>query len=141
MSEFYMIEAEESFIEDIDDVTRRIESVIKTVTNNLLDSHANEINDAYKRMNSGEKITDDEDRFHWLQKPFVTVTYAEAAEILENHTPNFDKKSGLSKSDELALVNHFQAPIFVVHWPRDMKPFYMRACKHNAELVSRKKNL
>lgn len=131
-----MIEAEESFVESIDDVTRRIESIIKTVTNNLLDSHAKEINDAYTRMSSGEKTNDDENRFHWLQKPFVTITYAEAAKILENHTPNFDKKSGLSKCDEFALVNHFQAPIFVVNWPRDMKPFYMRACKHDAELVS-----
>lgn len=135
-----MIEAEESFIESIEDVTRRIESTIKSVTKNLLDKHANEINEAYtiyaqyNERDTNKNCIDETERFGWLQKPFKTITYSEAAQILQNQA-NFDEKLGLSKSDELYLVKHLQSPIFVIDWPRELKPFYMRTCKHNTKLV------
>lgn len=135
-----MIEAEESFIDSIEDVTRRIESTIKSVTSNLLDNHAKEIKEVYTKYSqynenaNNKNYADDIERFDWLQKPFKTITYAEAAQILQNQ-PNFDEKLGLSKSDELYLVNHLQSPIFVIDWPRELKPFYMRTCKHDAKLV------
>lgn len=137
MSEFYMIEAEEAFVESINDITKRIESAIKTVTNKLLDNHAKEINDANTKYSADDKRPSEnaDDRFDWLQKSFPTVTYAEAADILQKQS-NFNEKLGLSKSDEFALVKHFRAPIFVIDWPRDLKPFYMRTCKHNEQLVS-----
>lgn len=135
MSEFYMIEAEETFVESINDITQRIESVIKSVTSDLLENHAKEINDAYMKYLTDEKRCDEKDRFNWLQKSFPIITYAEAATILKKQT-NFDEKQGLSKSDEFALVDHFGAPIFVIDWPRDLKPFYMRTCRHNDQLVS-----
>lgn len=137
MSEFYMIEAEESFIDNIGDITRRIESTIKTVTNHLLESHAKEIDELCTKYSQyGEHERNNEsNRFSWLEKPFETITYAEAAEILEKQQSNFDSKLGLSKSDELYLVDHLQSPVFVIDWPRELKPFYMRTCKHDANLV------
>lgn len=136
MSEFYMIEAEECFVDSIDDITRRIESTIKTVTKNLLDKHAKEIHKVYEKYAQyADRDTIDSERFGWLEKPFKTITYAEAADILQEQ-PNFDQKSGLSKSDELYLVEHLQAPVFVIDWPRELKPFYMRTCKYDAKLVS-----
>lgn len=130
-----MIEAEEAFVESINDITQRIESTIKTVTNNLLENHASELNDAYTKYLAGENQSDADKRFDWLKKPFTIITYAEAGKILQKHS-HFNHKLGLSKSDELTLVNHFKAPIFVIDWPRQLKPFYMRSCKHNAQLVS-----
>lgn len=135
MSEFYMIEAEEPFVESINDITQRIESVMKSVTNKLLENHAKEINDAYTAYSTDGTPSDADDRFNWLQKSFPIITYAEASTILQKQT-NFDQKLGLSKSDEFALVNHFGAPIFVIDWPRELKPFYMRTCRHNEQLVS-----
>lgn len=129
-----MIEAEESFVDCIDDITQRIESLVKTVTNNLLDKHSIDINDAYARYSIDGKHLDAAKHFDWLQKPFTTITYAEAGEILRKQS-NFNESGGLSKSDELNLVKHFGAPIFVVDWPRELKPFYMRSCKHNSQLV------
>lgn len=135
MTEFYMIEAEECFVEGVEDITQRIESTIKDVTKYLLDGNAKEINDAYKATLTDEKkAQSEEDRFNWLEKPFETITYAEAGEILEQKY-KFNPKEGLSKSDELTLVEYFQKPVFVVHWPRELKPFYMRTCKHDSQLV------
>lgn len=135
MSEFYMIEAEECFVDSIADVTHRIESTIKSVTKNLLESHAKEIHDVYLKYSQyAERDDIDSERFGWLEKPFKTLTFAEASELLRNQ-PNFDPKSGLSKSDEMYLVEHLQSPVFVIDWPRELKPFYMRTCKHDANLV------
>lgn len=136
MSEFYMIEAEESFVDGIEDITHRIESTIKSVTNNLLDAHAKEINEVHTKyaQYAENSNRNESERFDWLQKPFKTITYAEAAQILHKQA-NFDEKLGLSKSDELYLVDHLQSPVFVIDWPRELKPFYMRTCKHDAKLV------
>lgn len=133
-----MIEAEEAFVDGVSDITKRIESTIKAVTNSLLDSHSKEINDAYTKYLTNENRSENDKRFDWLQKPFTTITYEEAANILKKYS-HFDDKTGLSKCDELALVNHFNSPIFVIDWPRDLKPFYMRTCKHNPELVNNHK--
>lgn len=131
-----MIEAEESFIECINDITERIESVIKTVTNNLLDKHAKEINDAYVGNTAIENRIDDSQRFQWLQKPFQIITYSEASDIVrKHHNANFNSNDGLAKSDELFLVKHFDSPVFVINWPKSLKPFYMRTCKDDPNLV------
>lgn len=136
MSEFYMIEAEESFIDNVHDVTKRIESTLKTVTTNLLDQYSNDINDAYTASTpQGEQITDDE-RFKWLHKPFKTLTYAEAVDLLQQHRPEVMPRKRLSKADELFLVKHLDSPVFVIDWPKEEKPFYMRQCGYNANLVN-----
>lgn len=133
-----MIEAEECFVQNIHDITTRIEDTIKTVTSHLLENNLKDVCEAIKA--SGGSVTDIdttavENRFEWLQKPFPVITYTEAAQILQKQH-DFDAQSGLSKKDELTLVEHFQAPLFVIDWPRALKPFYMRACKHNADFVS-----
>lgn len=134
MSEFYMIEAEESFIECVEDITGRIEDTIKTVTKYLLDEHAKEINDVHVTLSSEKSNENIETRFYWLEKQFEIVTYADASEVLQKQY-SFDPKSGFSKSDELALVKYFGKPIFVIKWPSELKPFYMRRCRDNPELV------
>lgn len=139
MSEFYMIEAEESFVESVDDVTNRIESTVKSVTKQLLNDNAKEIHNAHAAYaaslsEDGKEAKSIEDRFDWLEKPFETITFAEATEILETRY-NSNTKDGLSKSDELTLVKHFEKPVFVVNWPKDLKAFYMRTCKHDSQLV------
>lgn len=130
-----MIEAEESFVNGIEDITKRIDNFIRTVTIELLDKHAAEIDAA-----SSKDFKSDEDRFAWLQKPFPVITNAEAIEILTKHadqlTSPVRESMDLAREHELFLVKHIGAPVFVINWPTALKPFYMRRCKHNANLVS-----
>lgn len=135
MSEFYMIEAEESFVDGIEDITKRIDNFIRTVTTEMLDQHAAEIDAA-----STKDFKSDEDRFAWLQKPFPVITNAEAIEILTKHadqlTSPVRESMDLAREHELFLVKHIGAPVFVINWPTALKPFYMRRCKDNADLVN-----
>lgn len=134
MSEFYMIEAEEGFVDGVEDITNRIDSLIRTVTTELLDQHAAEIDAA-----SNKEFKSDDDRFAWLQKPFPLLTYAEAHDILTKHADQLTspvRETGLAKEHELFLVKHTGSPLFVINWPKGSKPFYMRRCRDNAHLVS-----
>lgn len=66
-----MIEAEESIIDDIEDVTGRIDSLIRSVTTELLDVNAKQIADT-----SHDSSESEEDRFAQIEKPFPLMTYA-----------------------------------------------------------------
>lgn len=130
-----MIEAEESFVDDIENITQRIDDLIRTVTTEMLDGHAAEIDAA-----SNKEFKSDPDHFAWLHKPFPILTYAEAIDILTKHADQFKspvrETAGLVKDHELFLVKHIGSPLFVINWPKELKPFYMRRCKNNANLVS-----
>lgn len=131
-----MIEAEESFIDNIHDINKRIESILKTVTTNLLSQYANDINEAYTTSTPKEEQISDEERFKWLHQSFKTLTLAEADEILQQHRPTQAPRERLAKADELFLVQHLDSPVFVIDWPKESKPFYMRQCRHNTNLVN-----
>lgn len=135
LSEFYMLEVEQSFVESLVDVTIFIEALIKNVTTDLL----NKCNDDILTATSAKQ----KNAFSWLNKPFPTITYKEAISILEKEKTNIKNpirpEDGLTKEQELFLVQYIDSPVFVVDWPQNMKPFYMRKSKTNAANVRRLK--
>jgi aspartyl/asparaginyl-tRNA synthetase len=58
-----------------------------------------------------------------LNKPLPRITFIEAIKILGR--PLEDRKP-LNKRDEMNLVNWFQGPLFITHFPSQQKAFYMR---------------
>lgn len=128
-----MLEAEKAFVESIEETAVTIEDMIKTVTNTLLDTVPAEIEQATPKELTVET------RFSWLDKPFPRITYAEAQDILQknkHHLQNgFVPSKDLNSEQELFLVQHLQSPVFVIGWPKELKPFYARQNKDNPELV------
>jgi len=66
-----------------------------------------------------------------LETPFVRITYTEAVRLLQEETvddPSFFLSWGddLSSDMEMLLTSHFKSPVFVTHYPRALKAFYMR---------------
>lgn len=136
MAEFYMIEAEEAFIDTVEDITKRIESTIRSVTIDLLNRNSKEIHEAITANATENEQIDFDNYFKWLHNPFKTITYKEASDILLKHTQEHDPAEGLSKNNELYLVDHLKSPVFVINWPKSLKPFYMRTCKNDPNMVS-----
>lgn len=139
MSEFFMIEAEESFINGVEDMTKRIEDSVCFVTEKLLNNNHNDINAVISAHND-VKNDSIAKKFEWLNKrPFPLIQYSEAIDILKKYPNEFTSpvsySSGLSKQHEIFLVKHIGSPIFVVNWPKNIKPFYMRQCKDDENLV------
>ncbi|XP_033210887.1 probable asparagine--tRNA ligase, mitochondrial isoform X2 [Belonocnema kinseyi] len=128
LSEFYMLEAESAFVTTLKDITEEIELLIKSVTRALIKKGATDI----RLLEAPEP--------DWIDKKFGYITYDEAVKILDNHGNHltFPLKYGdsFSKEHELFLVQHNNGvPIFIVNWPKRIKPFYMRGCQDDASKV------
>lgn len=129
LTEFYMLEAELAFINNIDDIMIEIESLIKYVIKDVFEKGAADIH-----VIGGCEVA-------WLNKKFICITYDEAINILENNANSLSTPikfgTNLSKEHELFLVKYNDnIPIFIINWPKESKPFYMKECKDDASKVS-----
>lgn len=136
LSEFYMLELEESFINSIEDVAATISSLIKVVTKEFLEKCEQDILNV-NRETKNYKIADN---FKWIDRKFEIISFKEAIEILEKNRKKLKKpvraNDGLSKEHEIFLAKYCEAPLFVVDWPKEQKSFYMRQKKGNLKIVS-----
>ncbi|VEN50308.1 unnamed protein product [Callosobruchus maculatus] len=124
LSEFYMLEAEIAFLEKLEHLTGMVEQAVKDLTRMIVDKAEPDIN-----ICSGEARSD----LSWLDKKFTTVDYDSAAKILNENNDEFKEKfnpmEGFSKEHEMFIVKYFDnVPTFIINWPKEMKPFYMKEC-------------
>jgi aspartyl/asparaginyl-tRNA synthetase len=66
------------------------------------------------------------------------MTFEEAKTLLKSKAQSIvHEHKGLSREQELTLVETLNGgnPIFVIDWPKIIKPFYMRECSYNESLV------
>lgn len=67
-----------------------------------------------------------------LSRPFQRVSYTEAVEILIASGKKFDNQvewgvNLQSEHERYLTEEHFQSPVTVYDYPKELKPFYMRA--------------
>lgn len=128
-----MVEAEAAFIVSLEELMNIMENLIKNVTSQVIGKCADDV----EMLHSSDGI--EGSLLSLLQKPFEVMTYEQAIDILDRHSGNFvsqvKKGQGLGKEHELYLVKHAgDCPVFVVDWPSDIKPFYM---KQNSQDLSK----
>lgn len=134
-----MVEAEEGFIDGINDVLHRMETFVKSLISNLLLSH-NDVNVIleYSGVESKNHLSTLE---NLLSKTFTIMKYSEAKDITNRHKDaiKFEKivDDGLTKEEELFLVKYNDdVPIFLVDFPKNLKPFYAKSNPDNETEVS-----
>lgn len=125
LAEFYMVEAEAAFIDSLEELMKVMENLIKDVTSQIVGKCTEDV----RTLRSADGNEDS--LLSVLKKPFEVMTYEEAIDILDRHSGNFvsqvERGQGFGKEHELYLVKHAAGcPVFVVDWPRDIKPFYMK---------------
>ncbi|XP_017684752.1 PREDICTED: probable asparagine--tRNA ligase, mitochondrial [Lepidothrix coronata] len=127
LAEFYMVEAELSFTESLQDIMQVMEDLFKTVTSTVLSKCPRDVELFHKYVAPAQK-----DRLEQILKnKFVTISYSEAVEILKQASQTFTFKPewgcDLKTEHEKYLVKHCgEIPVFVINYPYDLKPFYMR---------------
>lgn len=129
LSEFYMVEAEKAFTSNIEEIAEEIELLLKNVAKDMVNHNHT---DFHFLCASG---------LEWLNSKFGYMTYDEAIDILNNHAIEFQHPikygDALSKEHELFLVKHNNnIPVFVINWPKEDKPFYMKECSHDPSKVA-----
>lgn len=135
LSEFYMLELEESFIDSLEDVINTISRLFRTVSKEFVEKSSDDV----ARINQSNKEFNLEEHFNWIDKDFKIMTFKEAFDVIERNKDKFKKPpifdEGLSKEQELFLASYCQGPCYVIDWPKNQKSFYMRQKKENPEIV------
>jgi len=125
-AEFWMIEPEIAFA-DLEDDMELAEAMLKYVINYVLENAPEEMAFFNSFVDKGllERL------HHVANSDFGRVTYTEAVRILEEHNDEFDYKVSwgcdLQTEHERYLTEKvFKRPIFVTHYPKEIKAFYMK---------------
>ncbi|WP_417431050.1 asparagine--tRNA ligase [Halpernia sp.] len=144
LAEFWMVEPEVAFnvLEDNIDLA---EDFLKYVIQYVLDNCKDDLEFLDKRFAEEQKQKPEKDRAkegliekleNVLSKRFKRVSYTEAIEILMNSKENKKGKfqfpveswgTDLQSEHERFLVEkHFESPVVLFDYPKDIKAFYMR---------------
>ncbi len=125
-SEFWMIEPEIAFC-NLSELNIFIEEFIKYIFSYVLENAEEEMkffseNFAAKRIDTLKKI---------INSDFGQITYTEAVDILKNADKDFEFPvtwgMDLQTEHERYLTEeHFEKPIVVTDYPKEIKAFYMR---------------
>jgi asparaginyl-tRNA synthetase len=144
LAEFWMIEPEVAFA-DLSENMDLGEDMLKYLIKYALDNCADDLNFLENRLLDSEKNKKKEERSPMalieklkfiLENDFERVTYTDAINILRNSKPNKKKKfnylidgwgADLQSEHERYLVEkHFNKPVILYDYPKDIKAFYMR---------------
>lgn len=124
-NEFWMIEPEMAFMH-LNDLMDEEERTLKFIVKYVLKNASDEIDFLDKFVSNGlreklEKLT---------TSKFVRITHHEAIDLLIKSgekwefTPDYE--SDIAKEHEKWLTDHFNSPVFIYNWPKDIKAWYMK---------------
>ncbi|XP_005181312.2 probable asparagine--tRNA ligase, mitochondrial [Musca domestica] len=133
LSEFYMFEAEMTYIEDLSSLCTFMEKMIKSISQQILETSSLDLEFCQKNALGDKQV------LGWLDKSWITLNYKEALDIIVRNKDKFKTAitpdEGFSKEQELFLVEHCKAPVFVIDWPSAQKPFYMKQSRTDDSIV------
>ncbi|KAL1876370.1 hypothetical protein VTK73DRAFT_9439 [Phialemonium thermophilum] len=135
LSEFYMLEAEMSFVKDLDVIMDLAEEMLRHLSSSLFDARVGR--EIFSRPSHvGQDLESvDKIRQRWeglMATEWPRLTYSEAIDLLVSRADMFDHKPrwglGLQAEHEKYVAQHIGngKPVFVTHYPQDIKAFYMR---------------
>ena len=144
LAEFWMIEPEMAFA-DLNDNMNLAEELLQYVIRYALENNPDDLRFLNQRLEDEEKQKPQNERSGMslldklkfcLDNKFERLTYTEAIEILRNSNHNKKKKFqylvekwgvDLQSEHERYLVEkHFQKPVILIDYPKEIKSFYMR---------------
>ncbi|KAF7539975.1 hypothetical protein G7Z17_g12310 [Cylindrodendrum hubeiense] len=150
LSEFYMLEAEMSFVEDMDEVMGLAQRMLNSLTRGLkelnaateLEKNRVDSKDPAERLAYEDLVDQIQLDRRWrgmlTSKQWPRITYSEAIGMLKPVADQFEHKptwgSGLQSEHEKYLaelvgfdpVADAYVPVFITQYPREIKAFYMR---------------
>lgn len=118
LSEFWMLECEMSFLDELEPLLGFIEQSLKLSVKDLFET--------------GEYCNLDMERSdQFINRPFAKITYTDAInELLKSERKFFNPihwGKDLQTEHERFLAEHiFKSPVFVTDYPAKLKPFYMK---------------
>ncbi len=124
-SEFWMIEPEIAFC-DLNGLMDVEEEMLKYIVKDVLEKCPEEMEFLNKFVAPGliEKLT------KLLESKFTRITHDEVITILKEAKVDWEFQpeygGDIAKEHEKYITEHFNGPVFITNWPKDIKAFYMK---------------
>jgi len=124
LTEFWMIEPEMAFFE-LPDTIDLAESLVCHIVRTVLDECSPELALLERDVAPLKNVV----------PPFPRITYSDAVGILQDKGVPFTWGDDFGGDEETVISQAFDRPIFVTHYPADIKAFYMKRDPADARLA------
>ncbi len=122
--EFWMVEPEAAFYE-FEDMIKVAENFVEYIVQETLKEGKEYLEILERDTSMLEKV----------KAPFPRITYNEAFDILEKEGSTTPRGEDFGGPDETIISSKFEKPVFVTHFPKKIKAFYMQPDPKNPELT------
>jgi asparaginyl-tRNA synthetase len=134
-NEFWMIEPEIAFC-DMNGIMDIEEEMLKFIIKYVMERCPLEIDFFDKFVEKGLK-----DKLNKvLNSKFVRITHHDAITLLKEAKVDFEFKpeygEDIAKEHEKYITEHFNGPVFITDWPKDIKAFYMKLNDDNKTVAA-----
>lgn len=125
LTEFWMVEAEEAFYDNDDNMNLQ-EDFVRTIVSKTVE-----------RCEAELKILerDTQKLLSEVSAPFERITYDEAIALLKKEGHEIEWGEDIGGASETVVSEHFGVPVFIHDYPKRIKPFYMKEHPKNPQLV------
>ncbi|GGE39034.1 asparagine--tRNA ligase [Pullulanibacillus camelliae] len=123
--EFWMIEPEMAFIEHEESLEIQ-EQYVSFIVQSVLERCQPELKALDRDLSKLEKVT----------APFPRITYDEAIQLLKNKGfDDIEWGEDFGAPHETAIAESFDKPVFITHYPTQIKAFYMKPDPEREDVV------
>ena len=122
--EFWMVEPEVAFA-TLEDIINIAENMISYTIQKIIENNYYELQLLERNVDNLRKIT----------PPFYRIRYSEAVEILKSKGLEFNFGDDFGSPEESAISESFDKPVVITHYPKNIKPFYMKIDPENPNFV------
>jgi asparaginyl-tRNA synthetase len=122
--EFWMIEPEMAFVEHEENLEIQ-ENYVSYLVQRVLENCKMELKTLERDISKLEKV----------KAPFPRITYDEAIQRLQEKGFEISWGEDFGAPHEVALAEDFDRPVFITHWPAEIKAFYMKPDPSRPEVV------
>ena len=124
LTEFWMLEAEAAFIEHEENLKLQ-EDLVSFVVSRVLERRADDLKILERNLEPLRNIV----------APFPRLSYDEAVKKLQELGSDIKWGDDLGGDDETVLTKQYDKPIFITHYPVEVKSFYMKPYPQNPRVV------
>lgn len=125
LTEFWMVEPEMAYY-DLEADMEVAEGLVSTIIETVLSKHEKELKVLERNIEALKKAA---------ERPFYRITYKEAVEIIKKTGHDIKYGDDFGGDEETILTKQFDKPVFVTHYPAEIKAFYMKRDPQDPSVV------
>jgi len=124
LTEFWLVEPEAAFME-FEEILVFEEQMVSFVVQRVLENRKEQLLQIGRNLEILKEV----------KPPFPRITYTEAIKILNEQGVSISWGDDFGAPQETALSSLYNKPLFVTHYPKEIKAFYMQPDPKNPETV------